>query len=352
MPGQAGSWSAKFFLNIVDFPPAEEPPVKSNRNRKALTSAAAAMIVMAIALSAVAIVYVNSAQGNQDQLNSASTQIQALKSQLQQLSAEQRSLNASVKALGGTLPVVNQHPTVRVITVEWAEFLSQQDRFFTNFIIVNQGDMVDVTFISNDTASHTFTLDSPYSFQINGSIPGTVDDPTGQVFTTQPTNNSPGVSCSPESTPGNVTCSGSFLAQYPGIYEYYCVYHIHLGMFGYLVVLPNAAYSSTSTTTTTTTTHTISGPTIGITQGAGGANNPIGFTPDLIKVKLGTNATVTWINQDGVDHTVTSETGAFNSGTLAPGAEFSYTFTAPGNYTYGCEFHPFMRGTVVVLPAS
>ncbi len=323
----------------------------SSWRRKGLTSAGVAVLVLVLGLGVVSTVYITSTQFSADQVNAQNQQIANLKSQIQQLAIQQKNLNGSLGSLGKTLPIVNQKPTIRVITVEWAEFLSQQDRFFTNFIIVNQGDAVDITYISNDTASHTFTMDSPYSFQINGSIPGTVDDPTGQVFTTPPTHNNG--SCTPTSTPGNVTCHGSFEAKFSGIYEYYCVYHIHLGMFGYLVVLPNSAYSQT-VTTTTTTTPVITGSHVRIGSGAGGPENPTGFSPYVIKLVLGVNATVTWTNDDTVDHTVTSDTGyaGFNSGILVPGQAFTFTFKAAGNYTYGCEFHPLMRGTVIVLPGG
>lgn len=317
--------------------------------RAALTTAGIAMIVLILGLAVVSTLYVESAQSNADALSAQSKQISSLETEISQLMAAQGRLSQSLSSLGSTLPVVNQRPTVRVITVEWAEFLSQQDRFFTNFIIVNAGDKVDITYISNDTASHTFTLDSPYNFQINGSIYGTIDDPTGQTFTTpEPTHNEG--TCTPTSRPGNVTCNGSFVAKYPGIYVYYCVYHIHLGMFGYLVVLPNAAYSSPSVTTTTTTSTTHPpGAQVQVSQGAGGPSNPKGFSPDVITVVIGVNNTVTWINDDSIDHTVTSDTGLFNSEILVPGASYSYQFTSPGNYTYGCEFHPLMKGTVIVL---
>jgi plastocyanin len=319
-------------------------------NKAGMTTAGIAIIVLVLGLGAVSAVYVTSTQGSSDQLASQAQQISALKAELQQLAAQQRGLNSSLGGLGGNLPAVNQRPTVRVVTVEWAEFLSLQDRFFTNFIIVNAGDTVDVEFISNDTASHTFTIDSPYNFQINGSIPGTVDDPTGQTFTTQPTNNDG--KCTPTSRPGNVTCEGSFVAKYPGIYEYYCVYHIHLGMFGYLVVLPNKAYSGPSVTTTTTTTSHPAGAQVMINLGAGGSSNPSGFAPDTIRVVIGVNNTVTWVNNDGIDHTATSDTGLFNSEIIPPGGSYSFTFTTPGTYTYGCEFHPLMKGTVVVVASG
>jgi plastocyanin len=71
------------------------------------------------------------------------------------------------------------------------------------------------------------------------------------------------------------------------------------------------------------------------------------FSPDTLTVKVGT--TVTWTNQDSVEHTVTSDTGLFDSGALAQGKTFSYTFTAAGTYPYHCTpHHAKMAGSVVV----
>ena len=73
------------------------------------------------------------------------------------------------------------------------------------------------------------------------------------------------------------------------------------------------------------------------------------FHPDTITVVLGVNNTVTWINNDTVSHTVTSDTSLFDSGTLAPGATYTRTFDQAGTYGYHCSIHPFMTGTVVVV---
>src|SRR5215212_8146649 len=37
---------------------------------------------------------------------------------------------------------------------------------------------------------------------------------------------------------------------------------------------------------------------------------------------------------------------------MKPGTNFSQTFTTPGTYTYHCEIHPQMTGTVVVTEAA
>lgn len=135
------------------------------------------------------------------------------------------------------------------------------------------------------------------------------------------------------------------MAKYPGVFEYYCIYHIHLGMFGYLVVLPNAAYGGT---TTTTTIRSVVGTHISILPGAGSPKNPTGFSPVNFTLVIGVNNTVTWTNDDTVDHTATALSGLFNSQNIQPGGAFTFTFTRPGTYVYGCEYHPLMRGTIVV----
>jgi hypothetical protein len=77
------------------------------------------------------------------------------------------------------------------------------------------------------------TIGAPYNFQINASVAGTQDYLLNEKnFTTPPTNNSPGVHV--WGTPGNVTGTGSFIAKYAGIYEFFCVYHVQIGLQIYL----------------------------------------------------------------------------------------------------------------------
>ncbi len=72
------------------------------------------------------------------------------------------------------------------------------------------------------------------------------------------------------------------------------------------------------------------------------------FNPSALTISRGT--TVTWTNRDNVTHTVTSSTGAFNSGDVTSGKSFSYTFSAAGTFDYYCKYHQSMgmTGTVVV----
>ncbi|MCM2323829.1 MAG: plastocyanin/azurin family copper-binding protein [Oligoflexia bacterium] len=65
------------------------------------------------------------------------------------------------------------------------------------------------------------------------------------------------------------------------------------------------------------------------------------------RIAIGT--TMTWINNDSLPHTVTSETaGSFDSGTMEPGATFTHTFNEAGEFAYFCAIHPAMRGTILV----
>lgn len=70
------------------------------------------------------------------------------------------------------------------------------------------------------------------------------------------------------------------------------------------------------------------------------------FSPATITVAP--NTTVKWLNKDGTAHTVTSTTGAFDSGNIGVGGSYSRQFTTTGSFPYRCNFHSSMTGTVVV----
>jgi plastocyanin len=65
-----------------------------------------------------------------------------------------------------------------------------------------------------------------------------------------------------------------------------------------------------------------------------------------LEVQRGT--TVTWVNRDQVQHTVTSDNGNFDSGMINGGASWSYTFTEAGTFPYHCTPHPFMQARIIV----
>ncbi|MGA8340157.1 MAG: cupredoxin family copper-binding protein [Solirubrobacteraceae bacterium] len=71
------------------------------------------------------------------------------------------------------------------------------------------------------------------------------------------------------------------------------------------------------------------------------------FTPATITIHVGD--TVTWANHGPSAHTATANDSSFNTGVLQKGHSASHTFTTAGTFTYICQIHPFMHGTVVVL---
>lgn len=71
------------------------------------------------------------------------------------------------------------------------------------------------------------------------------------------------------------------------------------------------------------------------------------YAPPSISVPVG--GSITWTNADGVPHTATGlDRAALQSGAIASGASYSQTFATAGTYEYFCEFHPNMKGTIVV----
>ena len=226
--------------------------------------------------------------------------VTSLSSQVSSLNSEVSSLKT---AGGSNLATMNQQPSTVAEKIDWCNADNTgQDRYCpANFVVV-QGDIVQILFISNDTDIHTFTLDtSPYSFQINLSATGMHDFLTngfasGSCLNTgtpaQQTSAISGAYCvsgsslltpsqlqsngatdyvvaqnpSPANplTNGPIILSvdnqahfdnvssaainagstelwgiGAFQASQPGIYEYFCHYHVSNGMFGYMIVLPN-----------------------------------------------------------------------------------------------------------------
>lgn len=70
------------------------------------------------------------------------------------------------------------------------------------------------------------------------------------------------------------------------------------------------------------------------------------FAPGNLDIAAGDR--VTFINQDEIKHTATSDSGLFDSGLLGKGESFTYTFDKPGAYPYHCIPHPMMKGTITV----
>jgi plastocyanin len=70
------------------------------------------------------------------------------------------------------------------------------------------------------------------------------------------------------------------------------------------------------------------------------------FVPTSLNVTAGT--TVRWVNTSAVPHNIVSNTGLFSSDILNPDQDFSFTFEETGIYSYVCEIHPGMAGTINV----
>jgi len=244
----------------------------------------------------------------------------------------------------------NRTGVTRNIIVEWTETQSKQDRFYPDFIIVNQWDTVQLTLINNDTVAHDFVIGAPYNIMVNATVPGLYDDLTGQEFTTPATGNSPSVNVS--GTPGNVSATYSFVAKYAGIFEYVCSYHTEVGMIGYLVVLSNTSSISNvsqSNATGEATAQNSSIVQVSIDPGSGTNVNSPGYSPMDITVIIGVNNTVKWINNDNMPHTVSATDGSFDSGNMNAGDSFVHTFNQSGTFPYICSYHHWMHGSVTVI---
>lgn len=248
--------------------------------------AAIGVAVIAIVIAGASLSFALSAMS---ELNTANSQI--------------HQISGSIAGISNSTAAYNQPPQKVAVKVDWCNTdPTGQDRFCPSQIVVYQGDIVQLLFIHNDTDAHTFTLlTSPYNFQINASAAGMRDFLNNQTIAgscsnggsyAQESSGLSGVYCvsgssllSPSvagnflvaqnvnpANPGgangvplvilpvdnqvhfdyiNMTSGaveiwgiGAFQATQPGVYEFICHYHVSNGMFGYLIVLPNAYCNS------------------------------------------------------------------------------------------------------------
>lgn len=143
---------------------------------------------------------------------------------------------------------------------------------------------------------------------------------------------------------GDIAQGQSFTYNFtkPGVYNYTCIYHswmhgtiiVKQGTQGVTVLIPSGAAV----------------PPSGWNQSHLISN--LYYSPAIIKVVIGVNNTVTWRNVDSQPHTVTDVNGSFDSGNIAPGQTWTYTFNTPGVFVYYCTYHLWMGGEVIVLPAT
>lgn len=70
------------------------------------------------------------------------------------------------------------------------------------------------------------------------------------------------------------------------------------------------------------------------------------FAPQTLTVRRGD--TVTFTNNDRAPHTATQQPNGFDTRRLNQGASAEIVFDRAGRFEYICEFHPSMRGTIIV----
>jgi plastocyanin len=111
------------------------------------------------------------------------------------------------------------------------------------------------------------------------------------------------------------------------------------------VVVVVTGCGSGTTTPTTPSTPTISAATVTI-QPAARTLATAAFVPNPVTVSQG--ATVTWSNTDTTTHDMIADSGAWDSGRIAPGGNFNVTLGTKGSIPYHCSIHPGMVGTITV----
>jgi plastocyanin len=83
------------------------------------------------------------------------------------------------------------------------------------------------------------------------------------------------------------------------------------------------------------------------------------FSPNPFTESFATRAAVIWVNSDltsgsygstGTAHHLVSDGGLFDSGVIAPGKSYTFSFAASGTYSYHCSIHSTMVGTITITP--
>jgi hypothetical protein len=230
-----------------------------------------AVIAVFLAVGAIAFAYV----GASTQVNNLSSQVSTLQTQIPGLIAK------------SGLASVNATPATMAFRVDWCNTDNTgQDRFCPPVLVVHQGDLVQILFETNtSTGMHDFLTDTYFqssciqaSYSQGSSGLSSSDCVSGSSLLAPggtfkvPINPNPASSPLPPATPELITVDNmfhfvqenatydatwsiaSFRATIPGIFEYYCYYHVSNGMFGYLIVLPNT-YCNTHTAACTSTSN-------------------------------------------------------------------------------------------------
>jgi plastocyanin len=70
------------------------------------------------------------------------------------------------------------------------------------------------------------------------------------------------------------------------------------------------------------------------------------FKPAELHARVG--QTVVFANRDDEAHAIVADDKSFASGAIDPRSSWRHVFTKPGRYTVHCDYHPYMKATVVV----
>jgi plastocyanin len=115
-----------------------------------------------------------------------------------------------------------------------------------------------------------------------------------------------------------------------------------------LLVMSFAAcggYNSPSAPSTGPTSAPAGSTSVNIPTGAS-TQTTTAFGQNPLTIAVGT--TISWLNDDNTTHDTVADGGQWSSGNLTPGGRFNFTFTSAGRFTYHCQIHPNMVGTIVV----
>lgn len=72
------------------------------------------------------------------------------------------------------------------------------------------------------------------------------------------------------------------------------------------------------------------------------------FMPPRITVPVGTK--LVFANDDSAAHTAPADDRSFDTGSIRRGRRAAVTLRKAGTFAYICDFHPFMKGSVVIEP--
>jgi len=104
-------------------------------------------------------------------------------------------------------------------------------------------------------------------------------------------------------------------------------------------------YNSPSSPSVTPTQAPAGSTMVTISSGAS-AQTTTAFGTNPLTIATGT--TISWLNGDNTVHTSTADGNQWSSGDIPPGGRFNFTFASAGRFTYRCQIHPNMTGTILV----